>query len=230
VLAAFTMVVGVFGAAAQTDFRRILSFHIVSQIGYMIMGIAIYTPLAIAGALFFVVHNVLVKTNLFFIAGLVGKLFGTYKLKELGGIMQKLPFLAILFAISAFSLTGIPPLTGFWGKYLLAKGGFETGNTLIVVVTSISLGVSLLTLFSMIKIWNEAFWKPFPNICGDLEPSTNFRSILKAYPGMLVSIFVLTAIILVISFFPNSSIEWCMSAAENIINRDMYINGILQHN
>jgi multicomponent Na+:H+ antiporter subunit D len=230
VLAAFTMVVGVFGAAAQTDFRRILSFHIVSQIGYMIMGIAIYTPLAIAGALFFVVHNVLVKTNLFFIAGLVGKLFGTYKLKELGGIMQKLPFVAILFAISAFSLTGIPPLTGFWGKYLLAKGGFETGNTLITIVTAVSLGVSLLTLFSMTKIWNEAFWKPFPNICGDLEPSTNFRSILKAYPGMLVSIFVLTAIILVISFFPNSSIEWCMSAAENIINRDMYINGILQHN
>jgi multicomponent Na+:H+ antiporter subunit D len=230
VLAAFTMVVGVLGAAAQNDFRRILSFHIISQIGYMLMGIAIYTPIAIAGALFFVLHNVLVKTNLFFIAGAVGKLYGTYKLKELGGVMQKLPLLAILFAISAFSLTGIPPLTGFWGKYLLATGGFSSGNTLAIVITSISLGVSLLTLFSMTKIWNEVFWKPFPKDTHECEPKISFISTVKSYPGMMISIFLLTFLILSISLVPNEAIEWCLSAAENLINRDFYINGILKPN
>jgi multicomponent Na+:H+ antiporter subunit D len=227
VLAAFTMVVGVLGAAAQNDFRRILSFHIISQIGYMLMGIAIYTPIAIAGALFFVLHNVLVKTNLFFIAGGVGKIYGTYKLKELGGVLQKLPSLAILFAISAFSLTGIPPLTGFWGKYLLAKGGFSSDNSLTIVITAISLGVSLLTLFSMTKIWNEVFWKPFPGQVEGGDVALSFSSILKKHTGMMMSILLLTVLILLISLSPNGVIEWCLSAADNLINRDFYINGIL---
>jgi multicomponent Na+:H+ antiporter subunit D len=82
----FTMVVGVLGAAAQIDFRRILSFHIVSQIGYMVMGLAIYTPLAIAGSNIFIMHNILVKTNLFLISGLVKETNGSYALKKLGGV------------------------------------------------------------------------------------------------------------------------------------------------
>jgi len=224
VLSAFTMVVGVLGAAAQTDFRKILTFHIVSQIGYMIMGLAILTPYTLGGAIFFVIHNVLVKTNLFFIAGLVGKMYGTHKLKELGGVMNRLPLLAMLFAISAFSLTGIPPLTGFWGKYLLAKGGFETGNTLIIIVTSVSLGVSLLTLFSMTKIWNEVFWKPFPNVCADLEENTTFMKIFKTYPGMMIAILFLTLAILAISFFPGSTIEWSIEAAKQVLDRNNYLN------
>lgn len=227
VLSAFTMVVGVLGAAAQTDFRKILSFHIVSQIGYMVMGLAIFTPLAISGALFFVVHNVLVKTNLFFIAGIVGKIAGSYKLKELGGFLQKIPSIAILFAISAFSLTGIPPLTGFWGKYLLAKGGFEVGSPLVVTVTVISLAVSLLTLFSMTKIWNEVFWKPSPIQNDKTDTQMSFKSVLKTYTGMSISIVILTILILAVSFFPNSLIDWCMQSANYLVNRDLYIDGVL---
>ncbi|HPV56662.1 MAG TPA: proton-conducting transporter membrane subunit, partial [Tenuifilaceae bacterium] len=227
VLAALTMVIGVFGAAAQTDFRKILSFHIVSQIGYMIMGLAIFTPMAIAGALFFVVHNVLVKTNLFFVAGSVSKVFGSYKLKELGGVMLQVPALALLFAISAFSLTGIPPLTGFWGKYLLAKGGFDEGSTLVVVVTAVSLAVSLLTLFSMTKIWNEVFWKPNPNTDSRSEVKMSFGTLLKKHTGITVSIVILTILILLVSFFPNSLIDWCLESANTLVNRDLYINGVL---
>jgi len=228
VIAGLTMVVGVFGAAAQTDFRRILSFHIVSQIGYMIMGLAIYTPLAIAGAIFFVAHNVLVKTNLFFISGLVSKKYGSYKLKELGGVYQAFPFLAMLFAISAFSLTGIPPLSGFWGKLVLATAGFSSTQWLPITITAVSLGVSLLTLFSMTKIWNEVFWKPLPlEIENNNSEVNSIKDFILRYPGMMASTIVLTILILLMGFFPNRIIESCLEAATGLIDGKEYIQSVL---
>jgi len=227
ILAALTMVIGVLGAAVQVDFRKILSFHIVSQIGYMVMGLAIYTPLAITGSLFFVVHNVLVKTNLFFIAGSVYRISGSYKLKELGGVIQQAPWLALLFAISAFSLTGIPPLSGFWGKYLLARGGFEEGSLLVVSVTTISLIVSLLTLFSMTKIWNEVFWKPNPS--GE-QPKLTLACLMKTQPGMMFSILTISILILAISFAPESLISWCNESISFILERNGYIDSVIGNN
>lgn len=222
ILSGLTMVVGVFGAAAQNDFRKILSFHIVSQIGYMLMGLAIGTPLAIAGALFFILHNVLVKTNLFFISGLVGHVSGTYSLKKLGGIFAQFPVIALVFAVSAFSLTGVPPLTGFWGKYMLAKAGFVSGDWIIVVV---SLIVSMLTLFSMTKIWNQVFWKPLPE--GTILKQTSSKEAYAAYKSMYWVIGVLTIAILVVSFFPSGCIEFTEKAAAVVVERKEYINLIL---
>ncbi len=222
ILSGFTMVVGVFGAATQNDFRKILSFHIVSQIGYMLMGLAIGTPLAIAGALFFVLHNVLVKTNLFFISGLVGQVTGTYSLKKLGGMFAHFPFIALVFAVSAFSLTGVPPLTGFWGKYMLAKAGFISGDWIIVVV---SLMVSLITLFSMTKIWNQAFWKPLPK--GTVLNQTSIKEAYTAHKPMFWVIGLLTIAILVVSFLPSAFIDFTEKAANSVVERNQYINLIL---
>ncbi|HZJ80340.1 MAG TPA: proton-conducting transporter membrane subunit [Dysgonamonadaceae bacterium] len=222
ILAGFTMVVGVFGAAIQTDFLKILSFHIVSQIGYMLMGLAIGTPLAIAGALFFVLHNVLVKTNLFFISGLVGQVTGTYNLNKLGGIFSHLPFIALVFAISAFSLTGVPPLTGFWGKFMLAKAGLVSGDWVIV---AISLFVSMITLFSMTKIWNQVFWKPLPE--GTVLKQTSIKEAYTAHKPMFWVIGTLTIAILVVSFLPASFIEFTEKAANAVVERNEYINLIL---
>jgi multicomponent Na+:H+ antiporter subunit D len=155
-IAGLTMVIGVVGAAAQSEIRRILSFHIVSQIGYMIMGLALFTPLALTGAIFFLVHNMLVKTNLFLIGGVIGRLQGTEQLKKLGGLYRSHLGLTVLFLVSALALAGLPPFSGFWAKLLLVQAGLATADYLIVAV---SLGVSVLTLYSMTKIWNEAFWK-----------------------------------------------------------------------
>ena len=154
-----TMVTGVLGAVAQYEFRRLLSFHIVSQIGYMVMGLGFFTPLALAGAVFFIVHNIFVKTNLFLVSGVSYRLHGTYDLKKLGGLYRAHPWLSLLFAVSAFSLAGVPPLSGFFGKLVLVKAGLDIGQFALVAA---ALGVSLLTLFSMTKIWAEAFWKPLP--------------------------------------------------------------------
>lgn len=222
ILSGLTMVVGVFGAAAQNDFRKILSFHIVSQIGYMLMGLAIGTPLAIAGALFFILHNLLVKTNLFFISGLVGQISGTYSLKKLGGIFSQFPLIALVFAISAFSLTGVPPLTGFWGKFMLAKAGFISGDWIIVVV---SLIVSMITLFSMTKIWNQVFWKPLPN--ETVLKQTSIKGAYSAHKSMFWVICVLSIVILAVSISPSSCIEFTEKAANVVVERNDYINLIL---
>lgn len=157
--AVLTMVTGVLGAAAQYEFRRILSFHIVSQIGYMILGLALYTPLAIAGGVFAIVHNIVVKTNLFLISGITHRLQGTYQLKKMGGLYRERPWLAVAFFISAFSLAGIPPLSGFFAKFVLVRAGLEAEA---YVATGIALAVGFMTLYSMVKIWNEVFWKALP--------------------------------------------------------------------
>ncbi|MYL22451.1 Na+/H+ antiporter subunit D [Vreelandella massiliensis] len=158
--AGLTMVTGVLGAAAQYEFRRILSFHIVSQIGYMILGLALYTPLAIAGGVFAVVHNIVVKTNLFLISGITHRLQGTYQLKKMGGLYRERPWLAVAFFISAFALAGIPPLSGFFAKFVIVRAGIEAEA---YVITAVALAVSLMTLYSMVKIWHEVFWKALPD-------------------------------------------------------------------
>ncbi|MEW6334593.1 MAG: proton-conducting transporter membrane subunit, partial [Thermodesulfobacteriota bacterium] len=118
VAAGFTMVTGVLGAVSQNEFRRILSFHIVSQIGYMIMGLGLATHLGLAGSVFYIFHHVIVKTNLFLVSGVAARLGKSYELKRLGGLYRDHPWLAALFLIPAFSLAGMPPLSGVWAKLL----------------------------------------------------------------------------------------------------------------
>jgi multicomponent Na+:H+ antiporter subunit D len=159
-VACLTMVVGVLGAAAQNSVRRILSFHIVSQIGYMVLGLALFTPLGIAGGLFYMVHNIVAKTNLFLLGGVAARLCGSEDLARMGGIYAKRPGVAVLFLISALAMAGVPPLSGFWAKYFLVRESLLTGYPL---EAALALAVGLLTLYSMTKIWAEGFWKPQPH-------------------------------------------------------------------
>ncbi len=156
VIAGLTMVTGVFGAAAQTDFRRLLSFHIVSQIGYLLMGLGLYSQAALAASIYFMVHVILAKTALFLVAGIVRQVEGSFDLKKLGGLYSHKFWLALLFLLPALSLAGLPPLSGFFAKLALVMAGLELRQYVIVAV---GLAVSLMTLYSMTKVWNEVFWK-----------------------------------------------------------------------
>jgi multicomponent Na+:H+ antiporter subunit D len=159
-IAGATMLVGVLGAIAQNDIKRILSFHIVSQIGYMVMGLGLFTVAGLAGTVLYVVHHIVVKTTLFLTGGLVERRAGTGRLDRLGGLARTAPALAVLFLLPALSLAGIPPLSGFVAKFALVEAGLDAGQWGVVAV---SLLVSLLTLFSMTKIWAGAFWgRPEP--------------------------------------------------------------------
>ena len=155
VVAGLTMVVGVFGAITQNDIKRILSFHIVSQIGYMVMGLGLFTLAGLAGAVLYIVHHIVVKTSLFLVAGLVEQRAGTGQLARLSGLARTAPVLGVLFLVPALSLAGIPPLSGFVAKLALVDAGIDARQYAIV---GVSLAVSLLTLFSMTKIWANAFW------------------------------------------------------------------------
>lgn len=158
-IACATMLVGVLGAAAQNEVRRVLSFHIVSQVGYMVLGLAVGTPLAIAGAVFYVIHHILVKANLFFVGGLAARMAGSERLPAMGGLYERAPALALLFAVPALSLAGMPPLSGFWAKLFLVKATLDQG---LWWAAAAALLTGLFTLLSMAKIWNEAFLKPQP--------------------------------------------------------------------
>ena len=211
-----TMVTGVLGAACQSDVRKILSFHIISQIGYMILGLALFTPLAIGGMLFFVGHNMLVKSNLFLVSGVVKQITGSHELDLQGGIFRSHPLPSIIFLISAFSLAGFPPSSGFWSKLLLIMAGLEQKEFVLV---GVALSVGVLTLYSMTKIWMRCYWKPLPE--GLSITAMNSKAIL-------IPITILTLVSLLPVIFPDQLIEYFRSSGEELMNPDEYIKAVLR--
>jgi multicomponent Na+:H+ antiporter subunit D len=222
-LSALTMITGVLGAAAQSEIRRILSFHIVSQIGYMTMGLGLFTHLAIAGSIFYIVHHVVVKTNLFLVSGVVRRLHGSYQLEELGGVYREQPWLAALFLVPALSLAGVPPLSGFWAKLFLIKAGLDAGQWMLVTV---ALVVGLLTLYSMTKIWNEAFWRPRPAAGAEapLMPELSGGE-RRRLVGPIVA---LAAVTLLIGLCTAPFFELSLRAAEQLLDPSLYVAAVLE--
>lgn len=215
----FTMVIGVLTAASQYDIRKILSFHIISQIGYMIMGLGIFTVAGIAGAIFYMAHNIIAKTNTFLVAGLINRVTGSYDLKKIGGLYKIRPWLSILFIIPAFGLAGIPPLSGFFGKLILISAGFNAGE---YVISFIALAVGLFTLFSMVKIWNEAFWKPRP------EGLTPYEGEKEKLPvSMVIPVVILGLITLTMGFAVKPILEIAMNAAGQLLDPKIYIQAVM---
>lgn len=219
VVAGLTMVVGVLGAITQNDIKRILSFHIVSQIGYMIMGLGLFTVAGLAGAVIYIVHHIVVKTTLFLVAGLIEQRTGTAQLAELTGLRRLEPVLAVLFILPALSLAGIPPFSGFVAKLALVEAGLSTGDYVIVAV---SLAVSLLTLFSMTKIWANTFWGP--------DQTNDPGRTLTAPRRALMVGATASCVVLSLAIAVGSGPLYNLSerAARDLIDRSGYINEVLQ--
>ncbi len=218
VIAGLTMVAGGMAAAAHYETRRILSYHIISQIGYMIMGLGIFTPLAIAGAVFFTLHNMIAKTNTFLVSGMINKARGTFELKEIGGLFKENPFMAVLFVIPAFALAGVPPISGFFAKFILIKAGIENGN---YIITAVAILTAMLTLYSMIKIWNEAFLKKQPEN-GRQNKSYTF-GFAEYFPSVLLG-----SVSILMGIFAMYVFGYTMEAANQLINPDLYIETVLK--
>ncbi|MHB1139934.1 MAG: proton-conducting transporter transmembrane domain-containing protein, partial [Microthrixaceae bacterium] len=221
VIAGLTMVVGVLGAIAQNDMKRILSFHIVSQIGYMLLGLGLFTVAGLAGAILFIVHQIPVKTALFLTAGLVEESTGATELNRVGGLIRRMPVAAALFALAALSLAGIPPLSGFVGKLALIDAGFAAGTNTIV---AISLVVGLLTLFSMTKIWNGVFWGTPEQ---PTEPLVTGDGRLRSPALMQTSTIALVTLTLAIAVFAGPLYELCERAATGLLDPAPYVQAVL---
>ena len=201
-IAGLTMIVGVLGAIAQTDIKRILSFHIVSQIGYMIMGLGFGTAAGVAAAIVFIVHQIIVKASLFLVGGLVEESEGTGAIDAVNGVARRSPIIAALFLPAALSLAGFPPFSGFVGKLALVEAGFAAEAWLIV---GVSLAASVLTLFSMTKIWAGVFWG---------KPSTNEKRVTPR--GMAAATATLVAVSLVVAIAAEPLVGYAERAAEDL--------------
>ncbi len=239
-ISGLTMVTGVLGAACQFEIRRILAFHSVSQIGYMLMGlsIALYAlahaepdsvgaretaTIALAGSAMFLLHHGIVKGNLFLISGLVQRLAGTSELKHLGGLVKTHPWTGVLFMASALSLAGIPISTGFWGKFVLIKSGLAAGAFALVAA---SLCVSILTLYSMTKIWAEAFWKEPPESMPE-PPPVSGKDDRTRIGFMAAPIIVLATATIALGVFIEPLYQVAESAGEQVLDTEAYQRAVL---
>ncbi len=207
-----TMLVGVLCALAQMTMRRILSFHIISQIGYMIFALGLFTPVALASGIFYIIHHIIVKASLFLVADAVKTNEGTQELEKLGGLVAIYPGLAIAFLFAALSLAGIPPLSGFYGKYGLVVEGLREGWWPYVVV---SLLTSLFTLMSMVKIWRYAFW-------GEREDPVGPRN-----TGVIAATWGLVAVSILVAVFSGPVMWLATETSEQLLSRDAYIQAVL---
>ncbi len=159
VLAAATMLVSVLGAIAQTDVRRVLAFHVMAQVAYLVMGLAVASLLGVAAAIFYTMHTMLVQTGLFLAAGAMARANRGYDLRRAGGLMRERPVFAVLFAVLALSISGVPPLSGFWAKFVVIDAAFRTGSAAHAWLAVVALVVGALTLYSMSVVWTQAFWR-----------------------------------------------------------------------
>ncbi|WGH77586.1 Na+/H+ antiporter subunit D [Jannaschia ovalis] len=219
-IAVLTMITGVLGAAAQSDFRRILSFHIVSQIGYMVLGLALLTPLALMGAVFYLVHHIIVKANLFLVSGVANRIAGGTDIERIGGLYKGAPLLSLLFLIPAFSLAGFPPLSGFWAKYVLVKASLDLQ---LWWVAAAALAVGLMTIYSMTKIWGRAFWAPHPT--GALPRLSSLP--LGDRMALLLPIAAMATLTVVIGLFPEPFVQVATRAADELLDPTAYIAAVL---
>jgi multicomponent Na+:H+ antiporter subunit D len=159
IIALATMIVGVLGAVALAVLKRILSFTRVSHVGYIIFGLAIATPAAIGATVYYIVHHIIVQTTLFLAVGLVERRAGSTSILRVKGLLKVAPLIAVLYFIPAINLGGLPPFSGFIGKFALFEAAASVGTPLMIVLIVGGIVTSLLTLYALMRAWNLAFWR-----------------------------------------------------------------------
>ncbi|ELS57672.1 Na+/H+ antiporter subunit D [Streptomyces viridochromogenes] len=155
--AIITMIVGILGAIAQDDLNRLLSFTLVSHIGFMLFGLALFDTRGLTGTILYVVHHIVVQAALFLVAGLAVRRTGTAALHRMTRRPPPGPLVALLFAVPALSLSGVPPLSGFVAKLALLQAGVARGGAAAHALAAVALLASLLTLYAMTRVAAAAF-------------------------------------------------------------------------
>ncbi len=181
-----TMIMGILGAVAQQDIKRLLSFTLVSHMGYMVWGISMSDVAGLSSTIFYAVHHIMVQTGLFLVVGLIERIGGTTSLVKLGSLGKVAPLIAVLYLVPALNLAGIPPLSGFLGKIGLMEASAARGTPMDWALIGTGILTSLLTLYAVIRVWNMAFWQEAPK---PLTPAPCPRRMIGA-AGTLVALTV----------------------------------------
>jgi multicomponent Na+:H+ antiporter subunit D len=208
-----TMLVGLVGALAQRELRRVLSFNLVGHIGFTTVGLALWTSNALGASIFYLIHHILVITALFLVSGLFLRQRRTSDLASLGGLYRSNPAIAALLLVPLFSLAGVPPLSGFLAKLAIVAAALETGSP---VLAAVALLVGLLTLLSMARVWQEIAWKP--------APAGEVRRLGRLDLAPIVGLVVL---ILGMSVAAGPVFDASVGAAEQILHPESYVQTVL---
>ncbi|QBQ42331.1 proton-conducting transporter transmembrane domain-containing protein [Sphingobacterium psychroaquaticum] len=225
VMAVFTIVTGGFGALIKTNVRRLFSYLIVCHIGFMIGGIALFSQVALMGTVFYLIHDIMVKTNMFLIAGVIRQLRGTLDMNKLGGLYKDYPKISLLIALVLFSLVGIPPLSGFWPKILLFQEAFTQQQYFFVIALIIG---SFVTMYVIANMWAQVFWKNTPEgvtIDDRFKPMQLYRKLL-----MILPIAILAAATLYIGLNAERVVHVAEQISNELMDTTPYINAVLGTN
>ncbi|MBF6451709.1 MULTISPECIES: Na+/H+ antiporter subunit D [Nocardia] len=237
-----TMVIGILGAIAQSDIKRLLSFTLVSHIGYLMFGVGLGSVGGTTGTVFYVVHHILVQTTLFLVVGLIERQAGSASLSRLGGLLAASPALALLFGIPALNLGGIPPFSGYIGKVRLLQAGAADGSVLSWMLIAGAVTTSLLTLYVMARVWSKAFWRPRVQApegeLADAAPSalidesTDVLFDDRVDPGRMPRLMVaptaaLIVVALALTVFAGPILGICQRAAEDLNDPHRYLGTVL---
>ncbi len=227
--AGVTMFLGVLGAVSMTSIRRILSVHIISQVGYMVLAVGLgmslmlsaeHRQIAVAAGVFFVLHNMVVKCALFLCGGMMCRENGSDELSRMGGIARKRPWLAALFFIAAMSLVGLPPLSGFFGKVVLVS---ESLRGTYYVLAALALATSVLTMLSMLKIWCSACWGRPPGVTTAPPP----EKVPTSYRLAMTSTATLVAVAISMGLFAEQYMMLSRQAGRMLVDPIPYISAVL---
>ena len=212
-----TMLVGILGAVAQDDIKRLLSFTLVSHVGFLVFGIGLSSQAGWTATMYYAVHHITVQTALFLVAGLVERFGGTLSLTRLGGLARSAPVLAVLFFVPAMNLAGIPPMSGFLGKLGLIQAGVAADRPLAWALVVGSVLTSLLTLYALVKAWNKAFWQtpPVP------------LPALRVPRGMTASTAALVGASLALTAFAGPLYAYADRSAAALVARTPYVDAVL---
>ncbi|MFC4396853.1 MULTISPECIES: Na+/H+ antiporter subunit D [Micrococcaceae] len=240
VAALLTMVVGILGALAQSDIKRLLSFTLVSHIGYMVFGLAMSSAVGLAAAVFYVAHHITIQTSLFLVTGLIERRGGSSSVDRLGGLAKLSPMLALLFFIPGMNLAGIPPFSGFLGKVGLLQAGIELGTPLAYALVIGGVVTSLLTLLAIARVWNRAFWRrptdaehpdpvllasPAARVSG---PGAKVNNTVTLLPRTMVgSTAGLVVLGVALTVFAGPLFSLSDRAARDMLDRTPYIHAVL---
>ncbi len=219
IVAICSMIFGILGAIAQTELRRILSFTLISHLGFISIGIALLSSVSFTASLFYMIQHVILKLNLFLTSGIILRITSENEINSISGLYEKYPYLAISFFIAILALVGFPPLASFWAKLLILKELVYLHHFIILLAVLLT---SFLSLFLVIRIWNIIFLGKQI----DRNYNNNYRKI-KNKCALYLPLIILNILMFSLSFMPNYYLQITQKAVDELAQPEKYINLVL---
>ncbi|MCP4315223.1 MAG: Na+/H+ antiporter subunit D [Hyphomicrobiales bacterium] len=218
IIAAATMIIGAMGALAQTDFRRLLGYLVISGIGIMFAGIALASPSGVAGTIFYAVHSMIVMTALYLASGLAARAAGGFSIASSSGVYSSHVFLAAITLMLFFAVSGLPPFSGFWPKVILVKASLDVGAWWLAGAILLS---GFLTTIAVGRVWILSYWRPAMTGGPAQDEAVTLNPLVDYLPLVL-----LTALVVIVGIFPQQILELSQTGSDQVLNPVDYIRSV----